>query len=364
MLRVTELKEKSFEKNNETIEKNKSAFNLFKLSLKDRNKLQEKVLTTKSNKYLVKGPAGSGKTIIALNKAYQMMRDGDEDFALLIYTKALHKFLKGIVKKNSPGNVAITNKIFYEEEMKNDDRIDTDFIIIDEVQDFNINELHQYLDSAKKGYFLYGDNGQQIYPEKTENKNIIAEIEKDTSIEVFNLDRTYRVPQNIAEFAACIDKRNSHIDEDCYRIEGDIPQIIEFSSVDQEIKYICKIINNESWKNVGILLKKNEDVKRIAALLNQNGIICEQKSDDIDTLDFSTTNPKVMTYHSSKGLEFERVFIPECSFNKKPEQYNYREALFVAITRAKETVIISYIQGDKDQYLQEFDNNTFIFRRE
>ena len=29
-----------------------------------------------------------------------------------------------------------------------------------------------------------------------------------------------------------------------------------------------------------------------------------------DTLDFDSTNPKIMTYHSAKGLQFEAVFLP------------------------------------------------------
>ena len=152
---------------------------------------------------------------------------------------------------------------------------------------------------------------------------------------------------------------DTHIAENCYRVEGDIPLIIEFSSMEQEAKYICDRIRNELWKDVGIILKKNDDVEKMAALINANGIICEQKSENIDTLDFSSSNPKVLTYHSSKGLEFERVFIPECSENWNENKYNYQEALFVAITRAKETVIISYIRGDKNQHIDEFKDGTY-----
>lgn len=45
-----------------------------------------------------------------------------------------------------------------------------------------------------------------------------------------------------------------------------------------------------------------------------------------------------MTYHSAKGLEFDRVFIPYCRYDEDPEIHNCREAFFVAMTRAKETI--------------------------
>ena len=358
MLKISELDKKRLEQREKNKEERINSLNLFRLSLSERDPSQEKVLTTDSNRYLVKGPAGSGKTIIAVNKAFQLMKSGEESFIVLIYTKSLHRYLKGVIKKNYPEYQGMTVKVYYEE-MKKETKIDADYVIIDEVQDFNINDLKKYLSEDKKGFFLFGDSGQQVFPEKTEGKDIISEIEKFKGLDVFNLDRTYRVPEKIAKFAACIDLHDTHIAENCYRVEGDIPLIIEFSSMEQEAKYICDRIRNELWKDVGIILKKNDDVEKMAALINANGIICEQKSENIDTLDFSSSNPKVLTYHSSKGLEFERVFIPECSENWNENKYNYQEALFVAITRAKETVIISYIRGDKNQHIDEFKDGTY-----
>lgn len=47
-------------------------------------------------------------------------------------------------------------------------------------------------------------------------------------------------------------------------------------------------------------------------------------------LDFNSDNPKLMTYHSSKGLQFEHVFLPECTVEGEED----RNPLYVAITRS------------------------------
>lgn len=62
----------------------------------------------------------------------------------------------------------------------------------------------------------------------------------------------------------------------------------------------------------------------------------------------------IMTYHASKGLEFDTVHLPDCNEGNIPykksttaEQIEEERRLFyVAITRAKEQVYISYVEGD------------------
>ena len=55
-------------------------------------------------------------------------------------------------------------------------------------------------------------------------------------------------------------------------------------------------------------------------------------------LDFDSDNPKLMTYHSAKGLQFEAVFLPECkSFEERD-----RIPLYVAITRSYQYLFIMY----------------------
>ena len=72
----------------------------------------------------------------------------------------------------------------------------------------------------------------------------------------------------------------------------------------------------------------------------------------------------IMTYHASKGLEFDTVYLPDCNegnipYKKSttPEQIEEERRLFyVAITRAKEELHISFIdeKGEKRHLVSRF----------
>lgn len=351
-------------------------FDEFRGSLKYKDTNQEEIIDSPLDKFLVTGPAGSGKTIVCNLKVLQLEEAGDS-YIIVIYTKALKKYLEGKLLNCDLHD--IENKIFYADEFKGKKdsvieeikRMGVEYILIDEVQDLSIDEINSFTEIAKKGYFLFGDKSQQVYPDRTGSINVIDEIKKTHNIKNYNLTRTFRVPSKIAELAECIDKHKTNISKDCYFKSDEIPKVIQFNSLDEEMKYIIDVIINENWENVGILLKTNEEVYNAARCLNglskelKLNIQFEQKSDNYkkgtDNLNFSSSNPKIMTYHSAKGLEFDRVFIPFCRYDDNPTAYNYQEAFFVAITRAKETLIISYSHGRRSQFIDMFDKDKYLF---
>ena len=70
-------------------------------------------------------------------------------------------------------------------------------------------------------------------------------------------------------------------------------------------------------KNVGILVPNNDLVLSTMKAFNDLNFPCEFKYNagyndkrNRVTLDFTTTLPKLMTYHSAKGLQFETVILP------------------------------------------------------
>lgn len=64
----------------------------------------------------------------------------------------------------------------------------------------------------------------------------------------------------------------------------------------------------------------------------------------------------IMTYHASKGLEFETVYLPDCNEGIIPYRKSItnedieeeRRLFYVAMTRAKEKLNILYVDGDRD----------------
>ena len=105
-----------------------------------------------------------------------------------------------------------------------------------------------------------------------------------------------------------------------------------------ELDAIAEIIKNRNFEDVGILLRNNTAVKNVADYLIAKGLNVEAKVNDNVELNFNSSNPKIMTYHSSKGLQFEAVFLPECSVSGQDD----RNPLYVAITRTYQSLYIMH----------------------
>ncbi len=98
---------------------------------------------------------------------------------------------------------------------------------------------------------------------------------------------------------------------------------------------------------MAILLPHNIEVKQVHELLERWGVKheCRYEEDDwhnsVDTLDFNTTNPKVMMYHSAKGLQFETVFLPHLRPLNPSVDWGFK-AFYVAITRTYRHLYLMY----------------------
>ena len=100
----------------------------------------------------------------------------------------------------------------------------------------------------------------------------------------------------------------------------------------------------------------------MSQLLNSQGINHEIRYNDrddfrnsVDTLNFNSTNPKLMTYHSAKGIDFDKVFMP--FKNQVPDSMSEIEKtlLMVAMTRSRQDLYISYTTS-LDRNVQAFLN--------
>ena len=73
-------------------------------------------------------------------------------------------------------------------------------------------------------------------------------------------------------------------------------------------------------------------------------------------LDETNEGITIMTYHASKGLEFEEVILPNCNEGYTPHRKSEgekgieeeRRLFYVAMTRAKKQLHICYVKGNKD----------------
>lgn len=96
---------------------------------------------------IVAGCAGSGKSVIAMYKAQQILEAGG-DVILIAFTKSLNRYM-------SQGKAnTLDKKFFYHWQWIDQGMPSADYIIVDEIQDFDKEEILQFIHAAKKTSFF------------------------------------------------------------------------------------------------------------------------------------------------------------------------------------------------------------------
>lgn len=295
---------------------------------------------------IVAGCAGSGKSVIAMYKAQQILEAGG-DVILIAFTKSLNRYM-------SQGKAnTLDKKFFYHWQWIDQGMPSADYIIVDEIQDFDKEEILQFIHAAKKSFFFFGDTAQSIYKAFGKNTMTIDQISKITGVAVSRLYNNYRLPKPVAKITQDyldLDEENDKVrdfSESLYLSkENVLPVIMSCESKQQQINKIISIINDNKYRNVGILVADNEMVLEIMNSFTSSKFACEFKynagyndSRNKDTLDFKTERPKLMTYHSAKGLQFETVILP---FYEGARNKDEKKALYVAMTRTYRNLYILY----------------------
>lgn len=308
---------------------------------------QYKIRMLRTGNYLIEGCAGSGKTLLALQKAKEIQDSKAGSYLVVIFTKTLRKFIEdGIISLGLD-----ENRVCNFHQLDKLKITSIDYVIADEVQDFDDIQIQSLVHLARKNFIFFGDDAQQIYASRTNNTSLsrIKTVAQIPNSNHKRLEKNYRLPKSIAEFAQHIATNPDDLTNRCTKSTGQKPLIVHCKSFNLELDYISTLIGREGWSDVGILLANNDEVSMVKDYYGAIGFPIECKYDykidkwhkkTFNTINFYTDLPKIMTYHSSKGLQFEYVFLPNCEIDTN--EFNYRDALFVAATRASTSLIISY----------------------
>jgi len=289
---------------------------------------------------IVSGCAGSGKSILALWKAKQIKENPQGGtYKFIVFTKSLNRYMADGIR-----SIGLDNENFtYFEDWKRQGYPKADFIIVDEIQDFDKDEISKFKQAATKAFFFWGDSAQSLYGGLKKTQTIM-EISADEKLQADQLYFNHRLPKKIAKIAAYIGQDHELVGK-CQKEGAELPRIIQYQSIDDQLDATMEIMKNRKITDAGILLPSGKMVQRAYEYLSQQGLNVEAKYEDKANyrnsrfdLDFSSNNPKIMTYHSAKGLQFEAVFLPECNVH-----YNdARASLYVAITRSYQYLYVMY----------------------
>lgn len=307
------------------------------------------LMATLDKSCVVSGCAGSGKSVLALIKAQRIQKEKGNSYQIIVFTKALCGYMNSGRKE-----LGLNNQFVYYWIWKNRKNCpSSDYVIVDEIQDFSKEEIQEFINSTNKHFFFFGDTAQSIYgglktTMKVQDVGIMM-YQQGIERKEFELYRNYRLPLPTAKYVQYVGVDLPPLVESTYKSpEKGLPYVLKYASLKEQVSAIISIIKRKDLTDVAILLPDNDYVKELGELFSNMGFDYEMKYNDredyrnnIENLNFSSSNPKLMTYHSAKGLQFEAVFLPQIE-HYVDDRDSDSKALYVAMTRTYRYLYIMY----------------------
>lgn len=323
----------------------------------------------------VKGFAGSGKSVLLIHSLKSILqKEPNAKIAIIVYTHSLIDMFKtGLRELNIGSSVPVMTYIEFCD--KNSQHFD--YIFCDEVQDLPSRVLYAMKTRSRK-VIVAGDSNQSIYDtdprwsEPVVDPNDVGEI---ISARPFSLNMIHRLTRSIISAVQRL-LPNMNIwgaRRDLTKQDVNI-RLCEASSEIEEIKYIYQ--ESQKGASVGdssvILLPTNNLISKFVRLvLAASGkTTWQERTNQYNKPDYGDLNRHfksqgikmqfigsgygslrdaeqnkdviIMTYHSSKGLDFDNVFLPFLN-NSLYLHPNKAETLFmVAMTRSRKNLYLTY----------------------
>lgn len=258
-----------------------------------------------------------------------------------------------------------------------------DFVMLDESQDLSLNKLRYAKAIARKSLTIAADQAQKIYSNGFTWKEIGIRISGQSSKK---LTGTFRNTREIAQLANSLMKHNTereaqqeeYVEPELPDRRGPKPVLVREPSLAQEAADICALVREERSAapqgTIALLARSWEEKERISDIMRRNGIpygLVDTKSDT----KILEPGVKIVTIHSAKGLEFDTVLIPYLDEDVFPKNFSKagaderedllnkeRNLLYVAMTRAKETLYLYTLQSSPSPLVAELDANCMDVR--
>lgn len=329
--------------------------------------LQKKILDAPEDKIVVEASAAAGKTRLLTEKVRQLLRAGvnpssiavitftrlsaqelisrlEKDYHEGIFIGTIHALAARFLAINGMGNYI--NKAAEEEDFDKlfylCGRLDLlhsySWMLVDEAQDCGESELRFIFDLIQpEHYFFALDFNQSIYSFRGARPDLVKEYLKDATY--------YSLNENFRNGSVILQEAKDALAE--YEMYDDSVAMREEEGMYKKSRYskreLVQWINLvDSYKDWAILCRTNADKDKIIADLEAAGIpVITFKQGEINRAQLNDLMNrdvvKVLTVHSSKGLEWNNVVIYRLWWkNKNPEE---RRLIYVGMTRARNLLI-------------------------
>ncbi len=329
--------------------------------------------TSEAESFLIRGPAGSGKTNILLLRAKWFRLKDISDFKIIVFTRTLRDFIReGCEEYGVPWQTVVTSTQFFRELLdeygvgyETSDNFEADRVLlcgkaqslieekgisntieallVDECQDYLDTELHIFRKLATR-LIMAADSRQSIY-KSTQTPNLLEKLVNNKSI---NLKYHYRSGLRICRVADAVLRDSANfapVKEDCLYDEAARPSSVEIDELPNLDAQFRKIIERlpaqlDAYPGelIGVLFPKREQVSSFQDELARHSFGEEGERVRVDTM------------HGAKGLEFRAVHLGGCEALYRMGATQKR-LIYTAILRAQTAVAI-YYTGSVPGYLE------------
>ena len=347
---------------------------------------------------VIHGVAGSGKTMILGYRAEYLAKVCRQPILILCYNKTLAGKLESVMRaKGLQDKVHAVNfhawcvrqlKSYHVEQPKNEGDNDAFFracvdktiqavdrglipkgqydgILIDEGHDFQpewFKLIVQMVNPDSNSLLVLYDDAQSIYRKKKQLRysfsSVGVQAKGRTTILKLNYRNTAEILAVARAFAGDL-LTGIEADEDQAPVvppmsagrHGPKPLLIKLPELKAEADYIIQCLRDAHktgmpWRDMAVLYRHHEIGRTLADSMKRRDIPCQWQFEMRKGFDSAHDSVKIVTMHSSKGLEFPLVCIPSVgSISKREEEETDEDQLlYVAMTRATQELVMTYHQ--------------------
>jgi superfamily I DNA/RNA helicase len=347
---------------------------------------------------VIHGVAGSGKTLILGYRAEYLAKLCQRPILILCYNKTLAAKLNATIEqKGLADKVTVVNfhawcmrqlDAYHVEKPKKtsdmnaffEDCVDRviqgverdliprgqyDAVMIDEGHDFKpewFKLVVQMVNPDTKSLLVLYDDAQSIYQQSKKLKfsfsSVGIQAAGRTTILKLNYRNTAEILAVARAFAATLLTNHTTEDDEAPTVQpmstgrhGPKPILVQLPNLKKEIEFLSDKIMSANktgtpWNEVGIIYRRYGIGKALADALQHRGIPFQWQQAKGHSYSPTHASVKLMTMHSSKGLEFPLVCIPGLGVELQADEALEDEArlLYVAMTRATHELVMTHAE--------------------
>lgn len=333
----------------------------------------------------VQGFAGSGKSVLMVHAIREILdREPNASICIVVFTNALADlFQTGMAELGFKRPIRVLT--YYKLESENI----YDYIFCDEVQDLPLKALNLLTAKSRKLY-VAGDVNQSIYAEDPSWREPVVNpliIGGTINARPFELKRIHRLTRSIMNAVNLLLPATSIWLDKLDATKQDVEiRLVQNNSKTKEIEFIWEKAQETitvPGKPTAVLLPHHKSILNfIQSILEINGKVqwtfrpvkwdvskpTDKQRPDYDSLNSylksnnikveyvgnnhgslrsaeSNKNLIVMTYHSSKGLDFDTVFLPFMDDSISSASCDDETIFMVALTRSRRNLYLSYVNS-------------------